>query len=112
MNGLYLFAVDVKPSDYEWQDTVQPAPELETQTVQPSTPTKPIGTTFYCRDADGNLVEAGLYFQRRFDALMVDPAWIADQARRQEERAARNQARLDRIAERQKRKLERKGNPA
>src|SRR6266478_5678441 len=43
---------------------------------------KPTKTEFYCRDANGELVEAGLYFDKLYERLLADPAWHAEQERK------------------------------
>src|SRR5438552_8102690 len=95
-----LSAFDGKVDDYEWGRVAEPPP-LRPQTMQPTE------TTFYCRDEKGQLVEAGLYFQRRFDALMADPAWHAENERKAAEKADRKRAREARLAELRQRKEQR-----
>ena len=76
----------------EWTEP-SPAPALTAPATQ---------SEFYCRDeTTGELIEAGKYFRRICEARLADPAWWEEQRLK---RAARNQARLDRIAERRKRK--------
>jgi len=98
MNGpQHLVAFDLKPGDYEWT-RVQPPAE--------PTPTAPMETEFYCRDANGQLVEAGEFFKRYAEGLLADPRWQAENERRAKEKAARSQARLERIEERRRSKEE------
>ena len=117
-----LLAVDIEHSDYHWYE-VPPAPEPEKHTVQPPTPPAPeklhavqppapkVETVFYCRDENGQLIEAGLFFERLWDKRLADPVWMAafhkENDRKQAEKAARRKAREERLAERRKRKEKR-----
>ena len=80
-----LLAVDVKESDYEWQAVPEQSP------AQPA----PAKTTFYCRDENGELIEAGEFFRRRFDALLATPGWLEEQQRKREEAKQEKQRRRE-----------------
>jgi len=88
-----LSAFDGRPEDFEW---------IHVNDVETPAPTKP---EFYCRDADGNLVEAGEFFKRKYDALLATPGWLEELTKKNmEAKEARQRAREARIAERRRRK--------
>ena len=97
-----LLAVDVKESDYEWQSAE--TPESVQSAPPPPAPT-PAKSTFYCTDENGELVEAGEFFRRRFDTLLATPGWLEEQQRKREEAKQEKQRRREeRLAAKRQRK--------
>jgi len=91
----HLQMLDGKSEDYEWFPV--------------ETPAEPTKTEFYCRDENGELVEAGLVFKRKYDALLATPGWLEELTKKNmEAKEARQRAREARIAERRKNKLEKR----
>ena len=89
-------AIHLKVSDFEWTPAGNGVEE------PPPAPALAVKTTFYCRDENGQLVEAGLYFEHLYEKRMNDPAWWEEQRRKQAAKAERRKARL---AERRQRKV-------
>ena len=85
------------PSDFEWEEP-SPAP--------------PPKAEFYCRDANGNLVEAGLYFQKYTESILADTEWPAKMAQRKQTKQERKAERDKRLAERRERKRQRSEKPS
>ena len=90
----HLAAFDGDPSDYVWYPNEEtpaepvPAPVTADQPAKPA----PVKTEFYCRDANGQLVEAGEFFRRKTDAMLADPNW---QEKLAEENRVRKEARRE-----------------
>jgi hypothetical protein len=103
-NGIpsHLLAVDVKPQDYEWTHTAETPAEPTPHTVQPTIQPKLFEPALF----NENIHE---WSKRYVASLLSNPAWHAENERRVKEKAARNQARLERIEERRRSKEEVKG---